>query len=230
MRLISRMLLLTLCVAAGVWTQTRAQLSQQSQACVGCHEATSPGLIGQWRESGHQKSHVGCFECHKADKGDPDAFDHNGFLIATIVSPKDCSQCHNKEYQEFEASHHSEAAKILGSLDNVLAEVVEGNMKHDSPAAVNGCWQCHGGEVKVLANGKLDPATWPNTGVGRLNPDGSKGVVPPATCAITSAGRRRACQRIAGAATSAPTIRRWRSTPNRSMGLRSRPTAADSSP
>ena len=44
-----------------------------------------------------------------------------------------------------------------------------------SAAAVNGCWQCHGTEVKILANGKPDPATWPNTGIGRINPDGSEG-------------------------------------------------------
>jgi hypothetical protein len=55
------------------------------------------------------------------EKGDPDAFEHNGFLIATIVSPKDCSRCHEREYREFESSHHADAAKILGSLDNVLA-------------------------------------------------------------------------------------------------------------
>jgi hypothetical protein len=68
-------------------------------------------------------------------------------------------------------------------LDNVLAEVVEGNrgLKTKgfpdgvSAAAVNGCWQCHGSEVKVLKDGSLDPATWPNTGIGRLNPDGSEG-------------------------------------------------------
>ncbi|MCC6393674.1 MAG: hydroxylamine oxidoreductase [Bryobacterales bacterium] len=155
--------------------QTRNEPSQETQTCVGCHESVSPGIVGQWKESSHQKSHVGCFECHRAEKSDRDGFEHNGFRIATIVSPKDCSGCHAKEYREFEASHHSEAAKILGSLDNVLAEVVEGNMKRYSPAAVNGCWQCHGAEVKVLADGKLDPATWPNTGVGRLNPDGSKG-------------------------------------------------------
>ena len=65
----------------------------------------------------------------------------------------------------------------------MLAEVVEGYVEfsHDgekispSPVAVSGCLQCHGSEVKVLENGKLDPATWPNTGMGRLNPDGSKG-------------------------------------------------------
>lgn len=175
MRPIVWALLLASGCAAAASAQARTPLSQESQTCVGCHEATSPGIVGQWKESAHEKSQVGCFECHQADKGDRDGFEHNGFLIAAIVSPKDCSRCHERERREFEASHHSEAAKILGSLDNVLAEVVKGNMKSDSPAAVSGCWQCHGAEVRVLPDGKLDPATWPNTGVGRLNPDGSKG-------------------------------------------------------
>jgi len=151
-----------------------AQPGAESGTCVACHQAISPGIVGQWKQSKHAKT-VGCFECHQAVKGDRDGFDHNGFLISTIVSPKDCSRCHEKEAREFQASHHSEAAKILGSLDNVLAEVVEGNMRRDSPAAVSGCWQCHGSEIKVLEGGKLDPTTWPNTGMGRLNPDGSKG-------------------------------------------------------
>jgi len=88
-----------------------------------------------------------------------------------------------KEGKEFAVSHHSKGARILGSLDNTLAEVVEGNRgmvtpafpKGVSAAAVSGCWQCHGAEVKVLPGGKLDPATWPNTGIGRINPDGSEG-------------------------------------------------------
>jgi hypothetical protein len=71
----------------------------------------------------------------------------------------------------------------MGSLDNVLAEVVEGHVTFNdkgektkpSAALVSGCLQCHGSEIKVLPNGRLDPATWPNTGIGRLNPDGSKG-------------------------------------------------------
>ena len=85
--------------------------------------------------------------------------------------------------EEFEGSHHAKAGRILGSLDNVLAEVVEGNHgmvtaafpQGVSAAAVNGCWQCHGSQVKVLAGGKLDPATYPNSGIGRINPDGSEG-------------------------------------------------------
>jgi hypothetical protein len=39
---------------------------------------------------------------------------------------------------------------------------------------VTGCYHCHGSVVKV-EDGELSEDTWPNVGVGRLNPDGSKG-------------------------------------------------------
>jgi hydroxylamine dehydrogenase len=160
-----------------------AVVTAENKACVDCHRVKSPGIVGQWEISTHAKSGIGCLQCHQADKGDSDGYDHEGVLIATIVTPKDCAECHEKETAEFEASHHASAGQILGSLDNVLAEVVEGAVKFDaqgnkveaSSAAVSGCLQCHGSEIKVLANGKLDSATWPNTGIGRLNPDGSRG-------------------------------------------------------
>ncbi len=133
--------------------------------------------------SKHYRGKVSCYECHQANATDKDAFMHYKKRISVIVSPKDCSKCHSREVKEFASSHHVEAGNILGSLDNILAEVVEGNRgfktegfpNGNSAAAVSGCWQCHGSEVKVLKNGKLDPATWPNTGIGRINPDGSKG-------------------------------------------------------
>ena len=166
-----------------VMAAAEAAAPSDSQGCVDCHRVKSPGIVGQWQESKHFGSGIGCIDCHEADKNDLDAYEHEGVVIATIVSPKDCSNCHEAEYAEFQASHHADAGKILGSLDNVLAEVVEGftvfspegEKTQASPVAVSGCLQCHGSEVKVLENGKLDPATWPNTGVGRLNPDGSKG-------------------------------------------------------
>ncbi|MCP3902212.1 MAG: hydroxylamine oxidoreductase [Planctomycetes bacterium] len=159
------------------------KMSKQSRECVDCHKKESHGLYQQWGDSKHYRANVGCYECHAADRSDPDAMQHYDATIATIVSPKDCGRCHSHEVEEFLGSHHSKAARILGSLDNVLAEVVEGNnafvtdgFPHgNSAAAVNGCWQCHGSQVKVLAGGKLDAATWPNTGIGRINPDGSEG-------------------------------------------------------
>lgn len=167
--------------AAG--TGQRPAMSAATKACVDCHKDETPGIYQQWGSSKHHGANVGCFECHAADKGDKDAMKHNGYLISVIVSPKDCGACHERQTVEFSGSHHSKGGRILGSLDNVLAEVVEGNNAFVTPAfphgnsaaAVNGCWQCHGSEVKVLKDGTLDPATWPNSGIGRINPDGSEG-------------------------------------------------------
>ncbi len=149
---------------------SHAEMSEATQACVACHHDSMPGLTGEWRSSKHYGADVGCFECHGATPGEPDAVEHNGYSIAVIVSPKDCSKCHKTEFDQFQKSHHADAGAILGSLDNTLGEVVEG-----PAAAVAGCLQCHGSVIRVLAGGKLDPATWPNSGMGRINPDGSKG-------------------------------------------------------
>lgn len=158
-------------------------LSEESKQCVACHREHSPALYQQWGSSKHFRGNIGCFECHGASPREPDAFTHYGQTIAILVTPRDCARCHAQEAEEFAASRHSHGARILGSLDNVLAEVVEGNRAMRTPAfpagisaaAVSGCWQCHGSEVKVLPEGKLDPSTWPNSGIGRINPDGSMG-------------------------------------------------------
>jgi len=160
-----------------------AELSRQTRECLECHQKTDHGIYQQWGGSKHFGANVGCYECHGADLGDLDAFQHEGFTISVLVTPKDCGRCHTKEAEEFAASHHSKAGRILGSLDNILAEVVEGNRGMVTPgfpngvaaSAVNGCWQCHGSEIKVLSNGRLDAATYPNSGIGRINPDGSEG-------------------------------------------------------
>jgi hydroxylamine dehydrogenase len=162
---------------------TLKEMSPQSKACADCHKKESTGIYQQWGASKHYRGNVGCYECHMALPGEPDAFDHYDQRISTIVTPKDCGRCHEQEVGEFNSSHHAKGGRILGSLDNVLAEIVEGNRGLKtasfpggiSAAAVNGCWQCHGSEVKIKADGKPDPATWPNTGIGRINPDGSEG-------------------------------------------------------
>ncbi len=164
---------LTLMVlAAPGWAAKKAEfkLSKEGKACVGCHEAQSPSFVQEWKISKHAAMGVDCYSCHKAEKTDPDAMEHNGFTIAILVTPKDCGRCHAQQEKEMTTSHHAKAGDILNSLDNYLGEVVGG-----SEAVAVGCLQCHGGKVKVLANGKLDTNSWPNTGIGRINPDGSKG-------------------------------------------------------
>ena len=153
--------------------QSAEQAESPGKECLSCHESTTPGAVEQWRSSRHAVAGVDCYSCHQASASDPATFDHYGRKIAVIVTPNYCGRCHEKELKEFEASHHANAAKFIGSLDNVLGEIVEGGA-----AAINGCMQCHGSTVAYVGEGKFDPATWPNSGIGRINPDGSKG-----TCA-----------------------------------------------
>ncbi len=152
-------------------------LSRESATCMSCHREKTPGIYDQWGHSKHFGANVGCYECHKADRKDKDAIMHKDFVISVIVSPKDCGQCHEKEVEEFDRSHHATAGDILGSLDNVLAEVVEGapTLSGTSPITAMGCGACHGSIVRVNSDGSLDKSSWPNTGIGRINPDGSKG-------------------------------------------------------
>ena len=144
--------------------------AKEGEACIGCHGSLNPALTEEWRAGAHGQKGINCFDCHRAEPGAADAFEHNGALIHVIVSPKDCGGCHQKELDQFKGSHHAKAGQILASLDNFLGEVVGG-----PPAVAAGCLQCHGSTVKTLPGGKFDPASWPNTGIGRLNPDGSAG-------------------------------------------------------
>jgi len=196
-----------------------------SEECVDCHAEENPGIVTHWTGSKHAETGVSCWDCHQAQQNEPDAFLHNGALIATVVTPRDCARCHDAEEAEFAQSHHAAAGNILASLDNFLAETVEGVRMEFNPhsptpgraidavngfaSANSGCRQCHGAKVGLEAtdggiitvddlqpdengvptnqdavarivldeNGKprLAASTWPNTGIGRLNLDGSKG-------------------------------------------------------
>ena len=203
-----------------------AAVPASSRECVTCHSQANPGIVQQWRESRHAGRGVGCYDCHQAKQGEPDAFEHNGAVIAVVVTPRDCARCHATEAKEFQASHHAKAGNILASLDNFLAETVEGAKERFNPhapagssealAEVNGlasaqvgCQQCHGGKVALVVRGgrtvtvddlkpgadglptvtglldaverdeqgapQLAASTWPNTGIGRINLDGSLG-------------------------------------------------------
>jgi hydroxylamine dehydrogenase len=140
--------------------------------CMTCHKEQSPGIYQQWRQSPHGEQGVTCLDCHRAEKTDPDAFEHEGALIATLVTPKDCARCHQREAEEVGRSHHATAGKILESQDAFLAHAIGG-----APVAQAGCETCHGVKIKIdpAAPNKLSLETWPNSGIGRINPDGSSG-------------------------------------------------------
>ncbi len=197
-----------------------------SRQCVDCHSQVSTGIVEHWTGTTHAEKGVGCVECHEAEAKDADGFDHYGQQIATVVTPRDCARCHPTEAAEFSASHHSKAGNILASLDNFLAETVEGarapfNPHSPTPGRARAGRQRHGERQHRLpavprregglpverrrhpdrrrpqarrqgqahqpgrrrahrAQGERQAdlrssSTWPNTGIGRLNLDGSTG-------------------------------------------------------
>ncbi len=167
---------------------TSANNQEENTKCLNCHLKENNSLVQQWKNSPHAASQdgpIGCFSCHAAEKDDVAGYEHEGAYIKTLQTPADCAFCHEKEAKEMAPSHHSTAGQIMASLDNVLGEVVC-SMESKADAA-NGCWQCHGSNVTILkdASGKallnenravmFDPMTYPNSGIGRLNPDGTQG-------------------------------------------------------
>ena len=166
-----------ICVFSALAMGTASAATKKSAAdkaigdkCVKCHMDESPALAKEWKKSEHAKQGVDCYDCHKAAEGDKDAYMHHKARIATIVTPKDCATCHEKEVKQQQPSHHAKGGQILASLDNLMGEVIGGVQ-----AVHAGCRQCHGSVVEVDAKGMPTAETWPNTGIGRINLDGSKG-------------------------------------------------------
>jgi hydroxylamine dehydrogenase len=201
-------------------------LSEESRECINCHAAVTPGIVEDWR--GGQHAHgtpassmakgrlsrvvsaesvpehlkdvvVGCFECHglNTDRHE-DGFDHFGYAVHVIPSPRDCGVCHAEEEQQFASS--KKAYAVANLMDNPLyhklvetatsVKSIEGwdiNQGESSANAKNeSCLACHGTRigvegVRTIENdlaGELDVpvlTNWPNQGVGRINPDGSRG-------------------------------------------------------
>jgi len=143
---------------------------EAGKECVSCHKKASIGLAKQWEKSAHADAGVNCLDCHHADPDDDDAIEHEGEVIATIVSPKDCGVCHETEYKEQKGSVHAEAVLLIEERLPAMAENIGG-----SAIVAAGCDQCHGSRVTLTGDGKLSSDNWPNTGIGRINPDGSKG-------------------------------------------------------
>ena len=189
------MAILGLFIAVPAFATTKASMDvtneknkQANVKCVNCHLKENNSLVQQWKNSPHaagKDGSISCYNCHAADQGDITAYMHEGAFIKTIQTPKDCGFCHEVEMKEQQNSHHAAAGQIMASLDNVLGEVI--CSLEDKADAANGCWQCHGSllTVQTGADGKtlknefgavmFDPMTYPNSGVGRLNPDGYAG-------------------------------------------------------
>ncbi|AQT67535.1 Hydroxylamine oxidoreductase precursor [Anaerohalosphaera lusitana] len=149
-------------------------VSEDARECITCHADESRGIVADWAESRHAHANITCLDCHQAGAADEDIsqshFEHDKTAISPIVSPKDCSRCHPAEAAEYSKSKHANTLEIIWKFDPWLNAGMNNSIERST-----GCEHCHGSVVKMQKDGTFDPETWPNVGVGRVNPDGSKG-------------------------------------------------------
>jgi hypothetical protein len=160
-------------------------MSPQAVACLECHKQEHPGIFNDWANSRHANANVTCLDCHMAEEHDGDVSPQHyrqyersdvkwgkpeyKVPVAAAVTPKDCSRCHPDEAKQYSQSKHANTIEIMWKLDPWLNKGMNSDFERTT-----GCFHCHGTVLKMKA-GVLDPAVWPNAGVGRLNLDGSKG-------------------------------------------------------
>lgn len=133
---------------------------------------------------------VGCAECHTIDpESHKDTLEHGGFDVHVVVTPRDCATCHPDEADEFDRNLMSRAYGNLANnpLYHSMADDVNGIPpgKSDPVTERSSCYACHGTKVDVAGTVKRQTAVdemefvvlkgWPNQGVGRINPDSSRG-------------------------------------------------------
>ena len=200
-------------------------ITEDTQTCIDCHTSLNPGIIEGWKKSRMSKvtpasarefppsqrrvsfeslekslahSVVGCAECHTLNPEDHrDTFDHNGFEVHMVVTPKDCATCHPVEAEQYGNNLMSHAYGNLqdNPVYRSLADSANGRhavedlestvSKPDPGTDAESCFYCHGTVIDV--KGSMTRETddgemtfpvltgWPNRGVGRVNPDGSLG-------------------------------------------------------
>ena len=147
---------------------------------------------------GKENTVVGCAECHTMNaEAHKETVDHNGYNMHITVTPKDCASCHPEEAQQFEKNVMAWARTNLANntlYQSIVKSVIGVQSYHDGKTTVakpdaqteaDSCFHCHGTNLEMKGKktretdvGEMEFAVlsgWPNQGVGRYNPDGSKG-------------------------------------------------------
>jgi hydroxylamine dehydrogenase len=161
-------------------------MPKEAVACIECHKVVHPGIFSDWANSRHASANVTCYDCHKAESFDPDVSKEHykqyerrdmkygskdyRVPVTAVVTPKDCSRCHPDEAKQYARSKHANTLYVIWQIDPWLNKGMNSDFERAS-----GCFHCHGTVVKKTKEGELDPLTWPNVGVGRVNMDGSLG-------------------------------------------------------
>jgi len=215
----------TLFLATSLLSGQIPEPSMETAECIMCHEMATPGIVKDWERSRHARTtpaqamevedlarrmsgnsppgeflntSVGCYECHSLNVNDhADAFEHFGFVVNVVVSPRDCAACHPDEQSQYDDSKKAHA--IANLRDNPVYHALEteaigmkmldgdslSSLEPSSHTAGEACYACHGTVLEVDGMRTVETdlgdvevpniKNWPNQGVGRINPDGSRG-------------------------------------------------------
>lgn len=142
------------------------------ERCIACHQENTPGIFRDWQASVHGKAGVNCNTCHRPMTESATLASHLANIsepVSVVVSPRNCAGCHPKQGEEYARSKHANTQEIIWRIDSWLNDGMNNAVERTT-----GCYACHGTRVAVH-DGKPVEGTWPNVGVGRINPDGSKG-------------------------------------------------------
>lgn len=163
--------------SVGRWTDFRglaAAYDAEETACIECHLQEKPALAEDWGKSVHAKVGVSCADCHKST-GEAEVwisdthFKYSDVPVTPLVTPSTCARCHQEEVDQYARSKHANTLAIINQVDKWLIHGMNNEVERST-----GCFACHGSVVEV-EDGRPVEGTWPNVGVGRLNPDGSRG-------------------------------------------------------
>lgn len=102
------------------------------QACITCHQTSSPGIVTDWRASRHAENSVGCIDCHGTRHLSAEDADKAG-----VAGPETCHACHENQVIRFKAGKHAlawQAAKNAPNFPHISRTMMEGG---------KGCGGCH---------------------------------------------------------------------------------------
>ena len=138
-----------------------ATISEDTDACLTCHESLHPGIVADWQNSRHAQrtpaeafqenvlarrvsaeqvpemlmnSVVGCAECHNVNpENHRDTFEHNGYQVHVVVTPEDCALCHPTEQMQYSENlmYYARANLLENPVYHGLVDAVNGIQTFD---------------------------------------------------------------------------------------------------
>lgn len=193
--------------------QPSAAFVRASGKCAECHLNAQFSIVHEFEMSGHARKNVNCLDCHQVAQGQKGT-NHHGFVINTGVTPANCRACHEGIYQQFLHSRHAAAswAAVAGNKDFTAEQIAFGEQFQPGGVkrAANPLTSLEGAAA-TKADAQAVTALANQTRMAR------SAIAQLAARVIRLRWNSPGFRARAGNAISDRIIRRWKSTPSRSM-------------